>query len=146
MFSTPIARQGVQAAFQGGTVSVLAGEMRNRRQAFFPDGRDEGFRGQRRIAARQVRHADDLDAVGFRRGFFDEGLRLVNVVVPAQDQFRRAEELASFPAPAANGSDSVPVHSRFIGLSLSSIVTSLEQALLSRHRTRFLSLRLAPVP
>ena len=67
MFSTPIARQSVQAAFQERTVSILAGEVSNRRQALFPDGGDEGFRRQRRIAARQVRHADDLDAVGLRR-------------------------------------------------------------------------------
>jgi len=79
------ARQSMQATFQGGTISVLAGEVRNRRQAFFPDGRDEGLRRQRGIAARQVRHADHLDAVGLGGGIFQESFGFRNVMVAAQN-------------------------------------------------------------
>ena len=91
-----LARQTVKAAFQEGTVSILGGEMSNRCQAPFLDERDKGFRGQRRVAARQVGHTDDLDPVRLRRRFFDEGLRLGHVVIAAQDQLRGAEKLFLF--------------------------------------------------
>ena len=51
------------------------------------------FRRQRGIATRQVGDADHLDAVGFSGGFIDEGLRFLDVVVPAEHQLRGAEEL-----------------------------------------------------
>ena len=70
--------------------------MRDRRQAMFLDARDEGFGRQGRIAARQVRHADDLDAVGFGGSFLDEGFGLLNVMVPTQHQLRGAEKLSIF--------------------------------------------------
>ena len=77
------ARQSVQTAFKRGAVSVLAGEVRNRRQALLLDGRDKGLRWQRGIAARQVRHTDHLDAVRLDGGFVDERLGFFHIVVPA---------------------------------------------------------------
>ena len=59
----PHPRQRVQAALEEGTVPVLAREVSDGRQAVLQDVGDEGLRRESRVAARQVRDADDLDAV-----------------------------------------------------------------------------------
>ena len=94
MFLRSHPRQGVQAAFQEGAVAVFPAEVRDGSQVVFEDEGRKGFRREGRIAARQVGHADDFDAVRGRGRFPHEGFRVHHVVVSAQDQLGSGDELS----------------------------------------------------
>ena len=74
----------MQADFQEGTVSVLAREMSDGRQAIFQNVGDERFRRKGRVAARQVREADNLDDVRRAGRLLDESLGLDHLVIASQ--------------------------------------------------------------
>ena len=90
----PHASEAVEPRLDEVSVAVLAGEVRNRRQAMLQHEGHKRFRRQGRSTGRKVGEADDLDPVRFLGGVADERLGLGNRMVPAQHQFGRTDETA----------------------------------------------------
>lgn len=85
--------QCMKAGFEKGAISVFAREVSQRGQPVFYNIRRKRFRREGRIASRQIRDADDLDAVALTRRIHDESFRLGNCMVPAEHKLRGNEKL-----------------------------------------------------
>ena len=88
----PHVSKAVQPGLDEASVAILAGEVRDRRQAVLQYERHKRLRRQRGPTGRQVGETDDLDAVRFLGGIADKILSLRHGVVPAQHQLRRTDE------------------------------------------------------